>query len=646
MDIILLDSSTNTKEEINIIKPKTYHELLDKLEEEFEELPENYELFILDKTNKEIKIRKESDYKKIGDILFIREVAKDILDKSLYEINYNKLSESKQEILDEKYNCILCTLVIKNEMPYLCYKCQKIFHEKCLTDWDNECKAQNKELICPNCRNELPFEEWNKKLDYEDDKKFISNLINKMNENDNMNKLKDEKIDKLERDNKNQKDKNKKYEKYIGKTIKFFKTATNNINEINSIMKFKNKDKINDLIKKFPLNMDNLEINEISDLLIEELKEIKNSMMKNKINKIEHINSEEFCPKKTKTFSLRNKYKENKNNQKNIFGDISINNNDKENIIDNFHGFNLFNDDKEMNLSKQNNNNNRIKSSNALRIKNNESSESFKDNRDSKEKNKKIKISNLNSDNNINTINIINNDSNKFLTNMHDSDFIKENPEVGISLSEDEQENSEKNISSNQKPLNRKIYSELIKKMYLIAEKSKSKSDISIAERKGSSEYDNILNKLLSDFEEKIKNLKKSYIDTLIKRHLEKSPNKKKDIIIKANLPKKRNELKKIYREILELIKSKLEKDNQDYYLILIIQILKKYEDISDNELNSELKFIRNKNNVKKIKKDKKIEQKGCAYKCFILFILLLIPLIFSTFFFYNKFIIKINYNN
>ena len=463
MDIILLDSSTNTKEEINIIKPKTYHELLDKLEEEFEELPENYELFILDKTNKEIKIRKESDYKKIGDILFIREVAKDILDKSLYEINYNKLSESKQEILDEKYNCILCTLVIKNEMPYLCYKCQKIFHEKCLTDWDNECKAQNKELICPNCRNELPLEEWNKKLDYEDDKKFISNLINKMNENDNMNKLKDEKIDKLERDNKNQKDKNKKYEKYIGKTIKFFKTALNNINEINSLMKFKNKDKINDLIKKFPLNMDNLEIDEISDLLIEELKEIKNSMMKNKINKIEHINSEEFCPKKTKTFSLRNMYKENKNNQKNIFGDISINNNDKENIIDNFHGFNLFNDDNEMNLSKQNNNN-RIKSSNALRIKNkennkdnknnyikkeelsiNESSESFKDNRDRKEKNKKIKISNLNNDNNINTINIINNDSNKFLTNMHDSDFIKEKPEFEISLSEDEQEYSEKN---------------------------------------------------------------------------------------------------------------------------------------------------------------------------------------------------------
>ena len=80
--------------------------------------------------------------------------------------------------------------------------------------------------------------------------------------------------------------------------------------------------------------------------------------------------------------------------------------------------------------------------------------------------------------------------------------------------------------------------------------------------------------------------------------------------------------------------------------MILITQILKKYEDISDNELNSELKVLRNKNNVKKIKKGKKIEKKGCLYKCFLLFILLLIPLIFATFFFYDIFKIKIINNN
>ena len=122
IDIILLDNSTNPQEEINIIKPKTYDELQEQLEEEFENLPENYELFILDKNNKEIRISNEDEYKKIEDILFIRELKElkeSILEKSLYELNYNKLSESKQEILDQKYNCILCSMIIKKEKPYL-----------------------------------------------------------------------------------------------------------------------------------------------------------------------------------------------------------------------------------------------------------------------------------------------------------------------------------------------------------------------------------------------------------------------------------------------------------------------------------------------------------------------------------------------
>ena len=661
MDIILLDSSTKTKEEINIIKPKTYKKLLKKLEEEFEELPENYELFILDKTNKEIKISKESDFKKIGDILFVREIIKDNLDKSLYELNYNKLSESKQEILDDKYNCILCTIVIKNEKPYICYKCQKLFHEKCLTDWDNECKAQNKNLVCPNCRNELPLNQWNKKLDYEDDKKFITNLINKINENDNMNKLKDEKIDKLEKDNINQKNKNKKYEKYIEKTFKFFKIALNTMHEINSILKIKNNKQLNDLIKKFPLNLDNLNVDDLTNSLVEGLKEIKNSMIKNKIQKIEHINSEKFFPKKTKTFSLRNKYKNDKNNNNNLFGDLNLNNNVQSYILDNFHGFNLFNDDKEMILSGQNNN--RIKSNNIIRLKNkenidnnkenyireeeelslNKSSESLKDNNDNKEKNDEINIVNSINDCNINKKNKINKENKKYLTNMHDDDINNEKNEFEISLSEDEQECSEKNIPLNQKPLNRKIYSSLIKKMCIITEKSKSKGDINISEKKRATKYDNILNKLLVNLEEKIKQLKISYIETLIKRHLEKIPTKKKDIILRADLPKKRNELKKVYREILKIIKNNLEKENQDYYLHIILQILKKYEIISDNELDSELKIKKNKNNIKSIKKNNKKNCKnGCAYNFFLLIIIFLIPLIFAAFFIYNIFEIKI----
>ena len=64
----------------------------------------------------------------LNNILFIREKNKKDLKQSLFEINYNKLSESKRDILDDKYNCILCLILIKNENPFLFYKCQKKFH--------------------------------------------------------------------------------------------------------------------------------------------------------------------------------------------------------------------------------------------------------------------------------------------------------------------------------------------------------------------------------------------------------------------------------------------------------------------------------------------------------------------------------------
>ena len=83
-------------------------------------------------------------YKMIKDIIFIKEINNDDLEKSIFSINYDKLSESKQDILDEKYNCNICSIIIKNEKPYFCDKCQKIFHEKCLKDWDNKCNYKIK----------------------------------------------------------------------------------------------------------------------------------------------------------------------------------------------------------------------------------------------------------------------------------------------------------------------------------------------------------------------------------------------------------------------------------------------------------------------------------------------------------------------
>ena len=153
LNIFILDNIDNLIEELTINKPKTYQELISYLSNK----NKLYEIFIYDNNNK-IIINNEDKYKMIKDIIFIKEINKDDLEKSIFSINYNKLSESKKDILDEKYNCKICSTIIKNEKTYLCYECQKIFHEKCLKDWDNKCKLQNKNLECPNCRNKLPIE--------------------------------------------------------------------------------------------------------------------------------------------------------------------------------------------------------------------------------------------------------------------------------------------------------------------------------------------------------------------------------------------------------------------------------------------------------------------------------------------------------
>ena len=133
INIFILDNLDNLKEELTINKPKKYKELLKYLSNK----NKLYEIFIYD-INDKIIINNEDKYKLIKDIIFIKEINKNDLEKSIFSINYNKLSESKQDILDNKYNCNICQIIIKNEKPYLCYNYQKLFHEKCLKNWDNK----------------------------------------------------------------------------------------------------------------------------------------------------------------------------------------------------------------------------------------------------------------------------------------------------------------------------------------------------------------------------------------------------------------------------------------------------------------------------------------------------------------------------
>ena len=268
LHIIVYDNLDKEKEKKIINKPKTFQELLRYLSNE----NKLYEIFVYDKNYNKVIINNEDKYKIIREIIFIKE--KDNLDKSIFSINYDKLTSSKQELLDEKYSCNICLFIIKNENPYLCYKCQNIFHEKCLKDWDNKCKLQNKILECPTCRNKLPIEKWNKKLHYEENRKDNANLLNKINEyklNNNMNN----KINVI-RDNQI-----KIYENYINKTMMIFKNILNKINIIHDTMKMKYNNKLNDLINN-NLNIEN--INDISNIINEELDNIYSNISNNHLN--------------------------------------------------------------------------------------------------------------------------------------------------------------------------------------------------------------------------------------------------------------------------------------------------------------------------------------------------------------------------
>ena len=73
LQIFLLDKFNNTKSEFNIIKPNSLSDLLNQLRQKITNISEYFEIFIIDKNNKEIIIDKEEKYLMIQDILFIRQ---------------------------------------------------------------------------------------------------------------------------------------------------------------------------------------------------------------------------------------------------------------------------------------------------------------------------------------------------------------------------------------------------------------------------------------------------------------------------------------------------------------------------------------------------------------------------------------------
>jgi len=288
--LFLLDTSNNIIEEDYIKKPESFSQLLNYIPKKFKKLTQKYNIFYLSDNNKEIIINSDTDYKSSRDILFLREEKGN---------NYNKLSESKQEILDEKYNCYICNEQIKNEKPLLCYKCQKIFHKKCLEIWSKKRKSQNQELICLNCRNELPLEDWKYKLDYEEYRLNEAEKMDKINQyklNNNLlcniNKIKDKKLEELKKEKK----------EFTEKFNKDIINISHKINEINSLLNIEN------------LNIKNSFSDNISNEIIHNLEMIQNCIKSLILIKNKNINNN-----KEKDVELENKLKkEEKFEYKNI----------------------------------------------------------------------------------------------------------------------------------------------------------------------------------------------------------------------------------------------------------------------------------------------------------------------------------------
>ena len=269
--------------------------------------------------NKEIIINNNEVYKTIKDIVCVRNNENEnYLEQSLFTKIYEKLSESEQDILDEKYNCCVCNSRISDENPYFCYICQKIFHEKCLKIWEKKRIKANEPLNCPNCRNILELKDWKKKLDFKDNKKNDAQIMNKINnleknENfyNNLNQLNASKIKKLEDENKNIL---KKHNNFLAKTSKFLKTILDKFTEIDSISYQKKNFNLNNIIQNISNKNIQSNFDDISNIIFEQFESLI-KLLKNKKECAKKTN-EKIRPQTTKFSVELNINEKNKKNNK------------------------------------------------------------------------------------------------------------------------------------------------------------------------------------------------------------------------------------------------------------------------------------------------------------------------------------------
>ena len=218
--------------------------------------------------------------------------------QSIFEKNYEQMPDSKKEILNQKYNCSICLEIIKYENPFLCYECQKIFHHSCLKGWDTSQRQLNKNLSCPNCRNELPFEDWKVLRNYDEIRTKDAQILNQIGKSFNS-------------------------DKFIDKSKSLFKLIVNKLNGIHPMIESEKNYKLNNLVEEFQSKLIIPSIDEISKVILEEI-----DLLEEYINKVKKgIKKDENIQKK----EINLKYMSKKEGNQNIFGKTFVENN-KNNI--------------------------------------------------------------------------------------------------------------------------------------------------------------------------------------------------------------------------------------------------------------------------------------------------------------------------
>ena len=257
IDIIIFDEDNKIIDKSLIQKPKNYELLLVRLKNLFPNFPKKFKIYYYSPDNNEITVKNEEDYKTIKDILYVKKLKS--IAESIFTTNYKKIDNSIKEIINKKYNCLICSQLIKREKPYICNNCKKIYHHKCLEGFDKECKQNNQNFYCPNCKNELAIEKWRTETDFEDIRYNDALFMDLINEQE------------LPLD----------YSEFIKKSSNIFQRVLNKIKEIHSLINEENNETIDKLIMDLELNYNAPSLGKISMVMFQELNIIEQFIKKN-----------------------------------------------------------------------------------------------------------------------------------------------------------------------------------------------------------------------------------------------------------------------------------------------------------------------------------------------------------------------------